>query len=110
MSAARISGANRVRIVVVHLLPNVLDSILVLSTLQVAQMILAESFLSFIGFGVQSPLSSWGSMLSEGRVYFLNKWWLATFPGMAIFVTALGVNLTGDLVRDLLDPQFRHRA
>ena len=79
---------------------------LVLASLEVARNILREAFLSFLGLGIQPPTPSWGGMLSEGRVYMLNKWWLATFPGLAIFCTTLGINLLGDGLRDLLDPHL----
>jgi peptide/nickel transport system permease protein len=90
-----------------HLRPGVADSGLVLASLQVASMILAEAFLSFIGFGIQPPTASWGSMVSDARVYMLTRWWLATFPGALIFLTALGVNMLGDGLRDYLDPRSR---
>jgi peptide/nickel transport system permease protein len=67
-------------------------------------MIILESFLSFLGLGIQPPTPSWGAMLGEGRVYMLTSWWLAAFPGAAIFVTTLGINLLGDGLRDVLDP------
>lgn len=90
-----------------HMFPGVIDSVMVLASLQVASMILAEAFLSFIGFGIQPPTPSWGSMLADARVYMLTRWWLATLPGIAIFITALGVNLLGDGLRDLFDPRTR---
>ena len=70
-------------------------------------MIIVESLLSYLGLGVPPPVPSWGGMLSEGQLYVFTKWWLATFPGLAIFVTVLGVNLVGDALRDLLDPHFK---
>jgi ABC-type dipeptide/oligopeptide/nickel transport system permease subunit len=105
--AARILGASDVRIVFRHLLPNVLNLLVVIASLQVAQMIILESFLSFLGLGVQPPIPSWGSMLGDGRLYMFDKWWMATFPGLAIFVTTLAINLVGDGLRDLLDPYSR---
>ena len=83
---------------------NLVNTVIVTSSLEVARMIIQESFLSFLGLGVQPPTPSWGGMLGEGRTYMLTHPWLATFPGLAIFVTTLGINLLGDGLRDLLDP------
>jgi ABC-type dipeptide/oligopeptide/nickel transport system permease subunit len=105
--AARILGAGDLRIIFRHLFPNVLNLLIVIASLQVAQMIILESFLSFLGLGVQPPIPSWGSMLGDGRLYMFDKWWMATFPGLAIFVTTLSINLVGDGLRDLLDPYSR---
>jgi peptide/nickel transport system permease protein len=102
--AARATGLSSLRIIAIHVFPNLFNSVVVLSSLEVARMIIMESFLSFLGLGVQPPTPSWGGMLGEGRVYMLTHWWLATFPGLAIFVTTLGINLLGDGLRDLLDP------
>jgi peptide/nickel transport system permease protein len=104
VTAARAMGFSSLRIIIRHVLPNTLNTIIVTSSLEVARMILMESILSFLGLGVQPPTPSWGGMLGEGRTYMLTHWWLATFPGIAIFVTTLGINLTGDGLRDLLDP------
>jgi peptide/nickel transport system permease protein len=81
--------------------------ILVLGTVEVARAIIRESLLSFLGLGIQPPTPSWGIMLSEGRDYMLMEWWLAAFPGFAIFLAALGINLLGDCLRDLIDPNLR---
>ena len=88
-------------------LPNLVSAIVVIATLQVAQVIILESFLSFLGLGVQPPTPAWGNMLGEGRVYMLNSWWIATFPGLAIFVTTLVINLMGNALRDWLDPHLK---
>ena len=80
---------------------------MVIATLQVAQVIILESFLSFLGLGVQPPTPAWGNMLGEGRVYMLNSWWIAAFPGAAIFVTTLAINLMGNALRDWLDPHMK---
>lgn len=106
--AARVIGASHLRVMLRHALPNVLNTIVVIASLQVAQLIILESFLSFLGLGVQPPTPSWGSMLGESRTYMFDKWWLATFPGLAIFVTTLAINLLGDGLRDLLDPYGRN--
>lgn len=108
IQAARVIGAGSLRIMLRHALPNVINSIIVIASLQVAQLIILESFLSFLGLGVQPPTPSWGSMLGESRTYMFDKWWLATFPGLAIFVTTLAINLFGDGLRDLLDPRSRN--
>jgi peptide/nickel transport system permease protein len=108
IQAARVIGAGNTRIMFRHALPNVVNSIIVIASLQVAQLIILESFLSFLGLGVQPPTPSWGSMLGESRTYMFDRWWLATFPGLAIFVTTLAINLFGDGLRDLLDPQSRN--
>ena len=104
VTAARAMGFSSLRIIARHILPNVFNTIIVTSSLEVARMILMESILSFLGLGVQPPTPSWGGMLGEGRTYMLTHWWLATFPGIAIFITTLGINLLGDGLRDLLDP------
>ncbi len=108
IQAARVIGAGNIRIMLRHALPNVVNSIIVIASLQVAQLIILESFLSFLGLGVQPPTPSWGSMLGESRTYMFDRWWLATFPGLAIFVTTLAINLFGDGLRDLLDPRSRN--
>ena len=105
--AARVLGAGDLRIMFRHLFPNVVNLLVVIASLQVAQMIILESFLSFLGLGVQPPIPSWGSMLGDGRLYMFDKWWMATFPGLAIFITTLAINLVGDGLRDLLDPYSR---
>ena len=105
--AARSLGYSPLRIMARHILPNLLSSLVVVGTVAVARAIIRESILSFLGLGVQPPIPSWGMMLSEGRGYMLMQWWMATFPGIAIFVSALGMNLIGDALRDLLDPYLR---
>jgi peptide/nickel transport system permease protein len=107
IEAARTLGANGTRIVVRHLLPNVMAPIIVVATVQLASMLLLESGLSFLGLGIQPPTPSWGKMLAEGRDYLSNAWWLSTMPGIAISLAVLGANLLGDGVRDLLDPNLR---
>jgi peptide/nickel transport system permease protein len=96
-------------VILKHILPNLASSIIVLSTFELARMIIRESFLSFLGLGIQPPMASWGGMLAEGRSYMLNLWWLAAIPGSAIFFTTLGINLMGDGLRDWLDPHTRNR-
>ncbi len=105
--AGRALGMSHARIVCRQILPNLVSAIVVIATLQVAQVIVAESFLSFLGLGVQPPTPAWGNMLGEGRLYMLNSWWIATFPGLAIFVTTLAINLMGNALRDWLDPHLK---
>ncbi|RJQ61164.1 MAG: ABC transporter permease [Desulfobacteraceae bacterium] len=95
------------RILLRHVLPNLMPSIIVLATVEVARAIIRESLLSFLGLGIRPPTPSWGAMLAEGRDYMLMQWWLAAFPGMAIFISALGINLLGDALRDVMDPHLR---
>ncbi len=105
--AGRALGMSHLRIVFRQILPNLVSVIVVIATLQVARVIILESFLSFLGLGVQPPTPAWGNMLGEGRLYMLNSWWIATFPGLAIFVTTLAINLMGNALRDWLDPHMK---
>jgi len=107
--AARAMGASDIRIILRHVLPNVLAPILVISTLQMGVVIISEASLNFLGVGVQSSVPTWGGMLSDGREFMRDAWWLATFPGIAISLVVLGVNLLGDGLRDALDPRLRRR-
>ncbi|HBY96778.1 MAG: ABC transporter permease [Ardenticatenaceae bacterium] len=107
VEAARLLGVPTIRILFRHILPNVLAPVIVLATLGVASAILAAAGLSFIGLGAQLPTPEWGAMLSRGREYLRAEWWLATFPGLAIVFTVLGINLLGDGLRDALDPRLR---
>ena len=105
--AGRALGMSHARLVFRQIVPNLVSTIVVIATLQVAQVIILESFLSFLGLGVQPPTPAWGNMLGEGRVYMLNSWWIATFPGLAIFLTTLVINLMGNALRDWLDPHLK---
>src|SRR5215475_7147843 len=105
--AGRALGMSHLRLMFVQIAPNLSSVIVVIATLQVAQVIIAESFLSFLGLGIQPPTPAWGNMLGEGRVYMLNSWWIATFPGVAIFITTLVINLMGNALRDWLDPHMK---
>jgi peptide/nickel transport system permease protein len=105
--AARSLAYSSGRIILRHILPNMLPVLVVISTVEVARSIIRESLLSFLGLGIQPPTPSWGIMLAEGRDYMLLQWWLAAFPGLAIFLAALGINLLGDVLRDLTDPHLR---
>jgi peptide/nickel transport system permease protein len=105
--SARAAGANGLRIMFRHILPNVLTPALIVGTLELARIIVMDAALSFLGLGVQPPAASWGRMLSEGRVYIASAWWIVTFPGLAIVFTVLSVNLLGDWLRDYFDPRMR---
>jgi len=105
--AARAMGAGDIRILLTHVLPNVLSPIIVEITLSLAFAILAEAALSFFGLGTQPPDPSWGRMLSEGRAFFRQSGWMGVFPGLAIFLTVMGFNFLGDGLRDALDPKLR---
>ena len=107
VQAAAALGAGRARMLFGHVLPNVAPSIIVVASLQFSQFIVAEAAISFLGFGVQPPTPAWGSMLSESRDFLYVAWWLAVFPGAALALTALGINLVGDWLRDVLDPKLR---
>ncbi len=105
VKAARSIGVKNNKIILRHLLPNVLSSFIVISTLSVATTIILEASLSFLGLGIQPPTVSWGGILSDGRDYLATSWWLATFPGIAITITVLGIIFLGDWLRDVLDPR-----
>lgn len=108
VEAARAVGVSHPVIIVRHILPNVISPLLVLGTLRVANIIIWESGLSFLGMGAPPPAPTWGRMLAEGRVYIMDAWWLVTFPGLAIMLTILSINLLGDGLRDALDPRLRN--
>jgi peptide/nickel transport system permease protein len=104
--SARAAGARPLRILLRHILPNALTAVIVLATLELARVVILESALSFLGLGVQPPQASWGRMLADGRGYIATAWWLSTFPGLAIVLVVLGVNLLGDWMRDYFDPKL----
>ncbi|HYZ32154.1 MAG TPA: ABC transporter permease [Crenalkalicoccus sp.] len=104
---ARTAGVATPVILWRHLLPNIMNTLLVLATLQVGQVIIFEASLSFLGLGIQQPDVSWGLMLSDARQYITNAWWAITMPGLAIMLTCLAANLFGDWLRDRLDPRMR---
>lgn len=105
--SAKAIGAKDFRIIMKYILPNVISSFIVIATLNVATTIILEASLSFLGLGIQPPDVSWGLMLSDGREYIATSWWVATFPGIAITVTVLGVIFLGDWLRDVLDPKIK---
>jgi peptide/nickel transport system permease protein len=106
---SRISGASNTRIIIKHILPGTRNIIVVVATLEVGAIILAESILSYLGAGVPPPTPAWGSMISDGREYLLtgSAWWITVFPGIAIFLTVLAFNFLGDWLRDKWDPRLR---
>jgi peptide/nickel transport system permease protein len=106
VEAARALGATDGYLIRRHILPNVLPPVTVVATFSVARTIIAEASLSFLGLGIPPPAPSWGAMLDEGRNYITTGWWLALFPGLAILLLVLGINLVGDWLRDQLDPRM----
>ncbi len=110
VALAKVSGASTLRILLRHILPGVMNTLVVATTLQVGGIILAESILGYLGAGVPPPTPAWGSMVSDGRAYLSNSWWVAFFPGMAIFLTVLAFNFIGDWLRDRWDTRLRQVA
>jgi peptide/nickel transport system permease protein len=107
--AARVIGSSDLRIVFVHILPNLVSPILTIAIMELARIILAEAALSFLGMGIQPPESSWGLMLADGRDYMARAWWLVTFPGVAIALTVLFINMVAGWLRSVSDPQQRFK-
>jgi len=100
-------GGSTVRIVLRHLLPNILSTLVVIATLELARAIVLEATLSFLGLGIQPPTPSWGGMIQEGREYLDSAWWISMFPGLVLMLTSLVVSRLGDWLRDVLDPTLR---
>ena len=107
--AARFHGAGAFWLMTRHILPNILNPLIVIATLEFGLMILFEAGLSFLGLGIQPPTASWGAMMSVGRNYLNTAWWIATYPGLCLFMLVLCVNLLGDTLRDRLDPRSNYR-
>jgi peptide/nickel transport system permease protein len=107
IALARVAGCSKTRIMVRHIFPNMVNTLVVLATLQLGIVIIAESILSFLGLGVPPPDPAWGLMIAEGRVYISMAWWLCAWPGLAILAVVLSCNLLGDWLRVRLDPKFR---
>ena len=105
VTAAQVIGCSSNRILLRHILPNVVAPVIVLATLGIPNAIIAGASLSFLGLGIQPPTADWGEMLSSGRNHFAIAWWLSVFPGLAIVITVLTINLFGDGLRDALDPR-----
>jgi peptide/nickel transport system permease protein len=108
IARARVAGASHTRIMVKYLFPNVINSLIVLATLQVGYVILLESALSFLGAGLPRPTPAWGLMVADGRELIVSAWWVSMFPGLAIMLTVLALNLLGDWLRDHLDPKLKN--
>jgi len=105
ITAARLGGARSARLLYRHVLPNILAPLIVVATLELGLMVLFEAGLSFLGLGIQPPTPSWGAIMSVGRNYVASAWWIATLPGLCLFLVVLSVNLLGDQLRDRLDPR-----
>jgi len=110
IARAQVAGSPRWRILFKHILPNITNTLIVLATLQVGVVILNEASLSFIGAGIPRPNPAWGLMVADGRDQVLIGWWLSFFPGLAILLVVLALNLTGDWLRDYMDPKLRQRG
>ena len=108
ISRAKVAGASNARIIVRHVFPNVVNTIIVLATLEVGQVILLEATLSFLGAGLPRPTPAWGLVVANGRELLISAWWVAFFPGLAILLAVMSMNLMGDWLRDKLDPKLRN--
>jgi peptide/nickel transport system permease protein len=107
VTLARVTGCGKLRILLRHIFPNLIGTIMVLCSLQLGQAIIIEAAITFLGLGLQPPDTAWGLMISDGRGYLSTAWWIPTFPGIAIMITVLGANMIGDWVRDRFDPKLR---
>jgi len=107
VEAARALGASRGHIMMREILPNILSPVIVVSTIRMAHVIILEASLSFLGLGVQPPTASWGSMVADGRAFMLEAWWVSTFPGLAILLLVLAINVASQGLRDAFDPRFQ---
>ncbi|MFN3973932.1 MAG: ABC transporter permease, partial [Dehalococcoidia bacterium] len=107
VALAKVAGASVPRILVTHILPGVLNTVIVIATLRVGQLILFEAILSFLGAGIPPPTPAWGVMVADGRNYVHDAWWVSFFPGLAIFLVVMSLNFLGDWVRDRFDPRLR---
>jgi peptide/nickel transport system permease protein len=107
VDGARVAGQSNLAIIVSEILPNVIQSVFVLGTLRLGYMIIMEASLSFLGLGIQPPTPAWGSMVSSGRDYLLTAWWVSTFPGLAILILVVAINVFGEGLRDILDPRLK---
>lgn len=110
IEAAKALGRSHIKIMVSEALPNMVHSIMVLATLRLGYMIITEASLSFLGLGIQPPTPAWGSMISAGRDYMINAWWISTIPGIVLLILVLSINLFGEGLRDILDPRLRTKG
>jgi peptide/nickel transport system permease protein len=110
VALAKVAGCSHFRIILRHILPGVFNTMIVIATLRVGAVIMLEAILSYLGAGIPPPTPSWGSMVSDGRDYLPTAWWIAFFPGVAIFLTVTALNFFGDWLRDKLDPRLRQAA
>jgi peptide/nickel transport system permease protein len=107
VEAARVSGLGNLAIIGREILPNIIQSVFVLGTLRMGDMIIMEASLSFLGLGIPPHIPAWGSMVASGRDYMLVSWWVSTFPGIAILILVLSINIFGEGLRDILDPRLK---
>jgi peptide/nickel transport system permease protein len=107
VTAAQSLGSSHCQIILRHIIPNLIQTSLVIGTFAMASSIIAEASLSFLGVGVPPHIPTWGTMLADARIYISTAWWLPLFPGLCIFITVLGINLLGDALRDILDPRLK---
>lgn len=107
VTLAKVTGCGHARILRKHIFPNLVNTVMVLATLQLGRAIIIEASITFLGLGIQPPATAWGLIISDGRIYMSTAWWVPTFAGIAIMVTVLGANLLGDWLRDKLDPRLR---
>ncbi len=107
VALAKVTGCGHGRILRKHIFPNLVNTVMVLATLQLGRAIIIEASITFLGLGIQPPATAWGLIISDGRIYMSTAWWVPTFAGIAIMVTVLGANLFGDWLRDKLDPRLR---
>jgi peptide/nickel transport system permease protein len=107
VTAAQCLGASNRQIITRHIIPNLIQTSLVIGTFAMASSIIAEASLSFLGVGVPPEIPTWGTMLADARIYISTSWWMPLFPGLCIFITVLGINLLGDALRDILDPRLK---
>ena len=110
VSLARVAGASTLRILLKHVLPGVINTVVVIATLRSGQLILTEAFLSFVGAGIPPPTPTWGGMIADGRNYLRDAWWISFFPWLFIFLIVLALNFIGDWLRDKLDPRLRQSS
>ncbi len=107
VEASKVLGMNDLKIIVSEILPNIVHSILVLGTLRIGYLIIMEASLSYLGLGIPPSIPAWGSMIEAGRDYMFNAYWISTYPGIALVILVLGINMFGEGLRDILDPRLK---